>query len=147
MSEHGAAERSRHRHLELRARASLPTHGNTLFVTGAGHELRGVLSLSRLVLGDPEARVADEMTPQPVFFYTDDDMSDAVIAGRRGPLRAHRARRAHADRRERRRERGQPVGRAHAAGALPARALARGAAALTRRLGWRLRASLSKHEL
>lgn len=62
----------------LRRRKELPPHTNELVVVDRGNRLRGFLPLSRLLLGDPEAGVADEMTHDPVFFYTDDRMRDAV---------------------------------------------------------------------
>lgn len=64
----------------LRRRRQLPPHTNELFVVGRDNTLRGLLSVSRLLLGEPEAEVRAEMTRDPVFFYTDDPMRDAVTA-------------------------------------------------------------------
>lgn len=64
----------------LRRRRELPAHTHGLIVVDRGHRLLGFLPLSRLLLGEPEARVAEEMSRDPVFFYTDDRMQDAVSA-------------------------------------------------------------------
>lgn len=64
----------------LRRRKQLPVHTNELFVVDRGHHLLGFLPVSRLLLGEPEALVADEMSRDPVFFYTDDRMREAVDA-------------------------------------------------------------------
>ena len=64
----------------LRRRKELPSHTNELIVVDRGNKLRGYLPLSRLLLGEPEATVAQEMSREPVFFYTDDRMQEAVTA-------------------------------------------------------------------
>ena len=64
----------------LRRRKELPPHTNELLVVDRGHHLRGFLPVTRLLLGEPEAEVAQEMSPNPVYFYTDDRMRDAVDA-------------------------------------------------------------------
>ncbi len=43
-----------------------------------GNRLRGFLPLSRLLLGAPESTVAEQMSRDAVFFYTDDRMQEAV---------------------------------------------------------------------
>ncbi|HEX4872708.1 MAG TPA: magnesium transporter [Nevskiaceae bacterium] len=62
----------------LRRRRELPPHTSQLIVVDRENHLRGLLPVSRLVLGEPEALVGAEMTRSPVFFYTDDRMRDAV---------------------------------------------------------------------
>lgn len=64
----------------LRRRTTLPAHTNELIVVDRANQLRGYLPLSRLILGDPEATVGAEMAREPVFFYTDDRMQEAVTA-------------------------------------------------------------------
>jgi magnesium transporter len=64
----------------LRRRKTLPLHTNQIFVVDRGNRLRGSLSLSQLVLADPEAEVGAEMTRDPTYFYTDDPMREAVTA-------------------------------------------------------------------
>lgn len=64
----------------LRRRKSLPAHTHELFVIDRAHRLRGFLPLSRLLLGEPDADVAQEMSRDPVYFYTDDRMHEAVSA-------------------------------------------------------------------
>lgn len=64
----------------LRRRKELPPHTNELLVVDRGNHLRGFLPVTRLLLGEPEAEVAREMSPNPVYFYTDDRMRDAVDA-------------------------------------------------------------------
>lgn len=70
----------------LRRRKTLPPHTNQIFVVDRSNRLQGLLSLSRLVLGDPEAPVSDEIVRNPVFFYTDDPMREAVDAFERYDL-------------------------------------------------------------
>jgi magnesium transporter len=64
----------------LRRRKELPAHTNEIFVVDGRNRPRGLLPLERLLLGDPQARVADEMRTDPVYFCTDDPMRDAVSA-------------------------------------------------------------------
>lgn len=64
---------------QLRARGELPLHTSQLFVTDRRGVLCGLLPISRLVLDPPETRVADVMRPDPISFFTDDRMEDAVI--------------------------------------------------------------------
>lgn len=64
----------------LRRRRELPPHTHQLFVVDRDGRLRGLLPLSRLLLGEPDAPVSANMTREPVYFYTDDRMRDAVQA-------------------------------------------------------------------
>ncbi|MGQ0529362.1 MAG: magnesium transporter [Panacagrimonas sp.] len=64
----------------LRRRQQLPAHTHELMVVDRAHHLRGFLPLSRVLMGEPEASVGDEMSRNPVFFYTDDRMQEAVTA-------------------------------------------------------------------
>lgn len=64
----------------LRRRKTLPAHTNELIVVDRANQLRGFLPVTRLILGEPEATVAEEMSREPVFFYTDDRMQEAVTA-------------------------------------------------------------------
>lgn len=64
----------------LRRRKELPLHTNELFVVDRTHHLLGFLPVTRLLMGEPEARVTEEMSRDPVFFYTDDRMREAVDA-------------------------------------------------------------------
>jgi magnesium transporter len=65
-------------HELLRKRGALPAHAHEIFVVDPQSRLCGALALERLLLADPHARVSDEMAPDPVYFCTDDPMSDAV---------------------------------------------------------------------
>lgn len=64
----------------LRRRDTLPPHTNEVIVVDRANHLRGYLPLSRLLLGEPETMVAAEMSREPVYFYTDDRMQEAVTA-------------------------------------------------------------------
>lgn len=64
----------------LRRRKVLPAHTSELIVVDRANHLRGFLPISRLLLGEPEATVAQEMARDPVYFYTDDPMQAAVSA-------------------------------------------------------------------
>lgn len=64
----------------LQRRRELPPHTNQLFVVDQQNHLRGLLSLSNLVLGQPDTLVRDEMSTDIVAFHTDDPMRDAVSA-------------------------------------------------------------------
>jgi magnesium transporter len=75
--EHAALEAV---HRLLRRSKSLPPHTNELLVVDRANRLRGYLRLQRLLFGDPEASVADEMSRDPIYFYTDDLMREAVSA-------------------------------------------------------------------
>jgi magnesium transporter len=64
----------------LRRKKTLPEHSNQLIVVDRNNVLRGVLALDRLLLEDPDARVADVMAAQPTYFYTDDSAREAIAA-------------------------------------------------------------------
>ncbi|AAU90702.1 MULTISPECIES: magnesium transporter [Methylococcus] len=64
----------------LRQRGDLPENTDKLFVVDKQGVLRGVLSLKRLLLRSPEARVADVMSRDVVMFHLDDDASVAARA-------------------------------------------------------------------
>lgn len=64
----------------LRRRKALPEHTNELVVVDRSNGLRGVLDLQRLLLDEPERRVAEVMNPQPTCFYTDDAVREAIVA-------------------------------------------------------------------
>lgn len=64
----------------LRRRKVLPAHTNELVVVDRGNHLRGFLPLDRLLLGEPESTVGEAMSKDPVYFYTDDRMHEAVDA-------------------------------------------------------------------
>jgi len=64
----------------LRRRKELPAHTNELIVVDRANRLRGFLPISRLLLGEPESTVAEQMSRDPVFFYTDDRMQEAVTS-------------------------------------------------------------------
>ena len=70
----------------LRRLKTLPPHTSEIFVVDRSNRLQGLLSLSRLVLGEPEAPVSGEMMRDVVFFFTDDRMRDAVDAFERYDL-------------------------------------------------------------
>lgn len=64
----------------LRRRKELPSHTNQVFVVDRGNHLRGLLPISKLLLGDPEMPVGEAMSPRPLYFYTDDKTRDATAA-------------------------------------------------------------------
>ena len=64
----------------LRRQKKLPAEINQLIVIDRAGHLRGVLSLDQLLLSDPEKEVREVMTADPTFFYTGDDIDDAVSA-------------------------------------------------------------------
>jgi len=64
----------------LRRRKDLPAHTNQLFVVDRGNQLRGLLPVVRLLMGDPDTPVAEVMNPRPVYFYTDDKAREAIAA-------------------------------------------------------------------
>ncbi len=64
----------------LRRRGTLPAHTNQLFVVDRTNHLRGLMSVSRLLLAAPENLVGAEMTREPIYFYTDDRMREAITA-------------------------------------------------------------------
>jgi len=70
----------------LRRKKKLPAETNQIVVVDRSNALRGVLTLEQLLLSEPDATVADVMTPNPQFFYTDDPVTDAVAAFERYDL-------------------------------------------------------------
>jgi magnesium transporter len=70
----------------LRRKKKLPAETNQIVVVDRGNVLRGVLTLEQLLLSEPEQSVAEVMTPNPQFFYTDDPVTDAVAAFERYDL-------------------------------------------------------------
>lgn len=64
----------------LRRRKELPKHTDQLIVVDRNNVLRGTLKLDRLLFGDPEQQVSEEMQTQPTYFYTDDAAADAISA-------------------------------------------------------------------
>jgi magnesium transporter len=62
----------------LRQRKPLPPHTTQLFVIDRNNGLHGLLALQKLVTEEPGTTVRDVMTPEPVFFYTDDKLEHAV---------------------------------------------------------------------
>jgi len=67
-------------HRLLRRKKVLPPHTNQLFVVDRENQLRGLLSLSKLLLAEPEELVSEVMNPRPVYFYTDDPAREALDA-------------------------------------------------------------------
>ncbi|MCK9194355.1 MAG: magnesium transporter [Nevskia sp.] len=70
----------------LRRKKKLPAETNQIVVVDRGNVLRGVLTLEQLLLSEPEQSVAEVMTPNPQFFYTDDPVTDAVAVFERYDL-------------------------------------------------------------
>lgn len=70
----------------LRRRGDLPEHTDKLFVVDEQNVLKGVLSLKRLLINNPDARVADIMSREVVSFKLDDDAADAARAFERYDL-------------------------------------------------------------
>lgn len=64
----------------LRRKKVLPAHSTQLTVVDRNNVLLGVLALDRLLLEEPERRVAEVMAAQPTYFYTDDEARDAIAA-------------------------------------------------------------------
>ena len=62
----------------LRRKKKLPAETNQIIVVDRANVLRGVLPLEQLLLSEPEQTVAEVMTPEPQFFYTDDSTEDAI---------------------------------------------------------------------
>ncbi|HVT35552.1 MAG TPA: magnesium transporter, partial [Nevskiaceae bacterium] len=65
-------------HRLLRRLKELPPHTNQLFVVDRANVLRGLLSLTKLLLEEPERTVGEVMMAQPIYFYTDDKMDDVI---------------------------------------------------------------------
>ena len=70
----------------LRRLGELPDQTDKLFVVDREGALRGVMPLQRLLLKDPDARVADVMAEEVVTFHAEDDATDAANAFERYDL-------------------------------------------------------------
>ncbi|UCJ14672.1 magnesium transporter [Pseudomonas sp. MM211] len=70
----------------LRRLKELPGHTDKLFVVDYDGVLKGVLSIKRLLVNDPEKQVADVMANDPVSFHPDEDAYDAAQAFERYDL-------------------------------------------------------------
>jgi magnesium transporter len=70
----------------LRRRGDLPEHTDKLFVVDSQNLLKGVLSLKRLLVNNPEAPVAQIMSKEMVSFKLDDQAADAARAFERYDL-------------------------------------------------------------
>ncbi|BBP02794.1 magnesium transporter MgtE [Sulfuriferula plumbiphila] len=70
----------------LRRLKELPDQTDKLFVVDRDGALRGVMPLQRLLLQDPEAKVADVMAEEVVTFRPQDDATDAAQAFERYDL-------------------------------------------------------------
>ncbi|SHL70257.1 magnesium transporter [Phytopseudomonas punonensis] len=70
----------------LRRLKELPGHTDKLFVVDYDGVLKGVLSIKRLLVNDPEKQVAEVMASDPVSFHPDEDAYDAAQAFERYDL-------------------------------------------------------------
>lgn len=70
----------------LRRLKELPGHTDKLFVVDHDGVLTGVLPIKRLLVNDPEKRVADVMASDPVTFHPDEDAHHAAQAFERYDL-------------------------------------------------------------
>jgi magnesium transporter len=70
----------------LRRRGELPEHTDKLFVVDEDNVLKGVLSLRRLVINNPDEPVAEIMAKDLVYFHLDDDAEHAARAFERYDL-------------------------------------------------------------
>lgn len=70
----------------LRRLGELPGHTDKMFVVDRNDNFRGVLSLNRLLVHDPEAGVAAVMAEDAVTFHPDDEAGDAASAFERYDL-------------------------------------------------------------
>lgn len=70
----------------LRRLKELPGHTDKLFVVDYDGVLKGVLSIKRLLVNDPEKQVAEVMANHPVSFHPDEDAYDAAQAFERYDL-------------------------------------------------------------
>ncbi|MCE9633941.1 MAG: magnesium transporter [Methylophilales bacterium] len=64
----------------LRRLGELPDHTDKLFVVNRDDTVRGVLSLKRLLMADPENIVADVMAEDAVLFHPEEDATEAAAA-------------------------------------------------------------------
>ncbi|WP_269531550.1 magnesium transporter [Chitinimonas sp. BJYL2] len=70
----------------LRRFDELPHHTDKLFVVDNDQRIKGVLSVKKLLVTDPEAQVADVMARDVVIFRPDEDVGDAAQAFERYDL-------------------------------------------------------------
>jgi len=70
----------------LRRKKKLPAETYQIIVVDRANMLRGVLTLEQLLLSEPDQTVAEVMTPDPRYFYTDDAVEDAVASFERYDL-------------------------------------------------------------
>lgn len=70
----------------LRRLGELPDQTDKLFVVDREGALRGVMPLQRLLLKDPDAKVADVMAEEVVTFHAENDATDAANAFERYDL-------------------------------------------------------------
>ncbi|MDP2155889.1 MAG: CBS domain-containing protein, partial [Sulfuricella sp.] len=70
----------------LRRLGELPGHTDKLFVVDRNDNFKGVLSLKRLLVHDPEASVAAVMAEDAVTFHPDDEAGEAASAFERYDL-------------------------------------------------------------
>ena len=70
----------------LRRLKELPNHTDKLFVVDYDGILKGVLPIKRLLVNDPEKKVAEVMANDPVSFHPDEDAYDAAQAFERYDL-------------------------------------------------------------
>ncbi|MBA1242086.1 magnesium transporter [Pseudomonas japonica] len=70
----------------LRRLRELPGHTDKVFVIDQDGVLKGVLPIKRLLVNDPEKRVADVMASDPVTFHPDADAYEAAQAFERYDL-------------------------------------------------------------
>lgn len=70
----------------LRRLKELPDHLDKLFVVDHEGYLKGVLPIKRLLVNDPEKKVAEIMADDPVTFHPDEDSADAAQAFERYDL-------------------------------------------------------------
>jgi magnesium transporter len=70
----------------LRRLKELPGHTDKLFVVDHDAVLQGVLPIKRLLVNDPDKKVAEVMATDPVSFHPDEDAHDAAQAFERYDL-------------------------------------------------------------
>lgn len=70
----------------LRRLKELPGHTDKLFVVDYDGVLKGVLPIKRLLVNDPERKVAEVMADDPVTFHPDEDAYEAAQAFERYDL-------------------------------------------------------------
>ena len=70
----------------LRRFDELPDHTDQIFVVDREESLKGVLPLSRLIVGDLDKTVADVMVTDAITLYPDDRAQDAAQAFERYDL-------------------------------------------------------------